>query len=110
MQFLDIVASNRPRIDRAKLINEYGAHIFAAEKAFELGYVDAADATLNNTLTLLAAAMGVKEGEYQVVHMESKSWFTDLVSSRSPLLTGELKHEFKLNSEFGKNLFYYGNQ
>ena len=109
MHFLDIVATNRPRIDRTKLINEYGAQVFSADKAFEIGFIDGTGGSLNHTLTLLAEAIGVKDNEYQVIQMENKLWFSNLFSSRSPLFTGELKHEFKFNSDFGKNLFYYGN-
>jgi protease-4 len=98
VHFLDIVASNRPRINRDKLINEYGAQVFDAEKALEAGFIDATGASLSETLTLLASAIGVNDDQYQVIHMESKYWLSNLFTSRSPLFTGELKHEFKMKT------------
>jgi protease-4 len=107
-QFLNIIASNRPRINREKLIKEYGAHVFSAEKALEIGFIDVLTVSVNDVLHHLASSIGAADDEYQVIHMESKNWFSNLMTSQSPLFTGELKHEFKFNSESAKNLFHYG--
>lgn len=107
-QFLDIVASNRPHINRDKLIKEHGAQVFSSDKALEFGFIDATATSISDVIHLLALNIGISDDEYQVVQMESKNWFSNLVSSRSPLFTGEFKHELKLNAESAKNLFYYG--
>jgi protease-4 len=105
LHFLDIIATNRPRVNRNKLINEYGAKVFDAEQAMQIGLIDGVGASMGETLTLLARAIGAEDDNYQVVSMESKYWFSNLFSSQSPLLTGELKHEFKLNSGLMNQIF-----
>lgn len=93
-QFVDIVAAAKPRMNKAKLINEYGAKVFDPMTAQELGYVDFADATRNTTLLALLKEAGVDPTKtYQVVELEPKSeWLSTLLNSKSPLFTGKIEH------------------
>lgn len=95
LQFLNIIVSNRPKVNKEKLINDYGANVFTADKAVEIGFIDGTGQTLNDTLKMLAKGIGIEDDYYQVIQMEHKYWFSSLLSSKSPLLTGTIQHEVK---------------
>lgn len=103
-QFVDIVAKSRPEIKRSRLVNEYGAHIFPAPKALEIGFIDGAGYTYEQTLRLLAKEIGIDDQYYQVVSMERKFDFNDLFSGGSMLFQGKVKHHFNLSPEFDPHL------
>lgn len=68
--FVSIVCDARHLIDKEKLINEYGAQVFAAPKAMEIGYIDQANASYSSTLNALTAAANIGETQkYQVVEL-----------------------------------------
>ncbi len=96
VQFINVVTSSRPHMNKEKLINEYGASIFTTDKALEIGFIDGISNSLDDTMRLLAKEMKVEENKYQVVQMEGKFWFTNFLTSKSPLLSGVIKHEFQL--------------
>ncbi len=93
-RFLDIVTSARPRLDRTKLVQEYGAQIFDCVTAEKLGYIDHAMATREETLQELVKAANLDpEKPYQVVSLTPKNpWLSELVSGKSPLFTGKIEH------------------
>ncbi|PIS02625.1 MAG: S49 family peptidase [Chlamydiae bacterium CG10_big_fil_rev_8_21_14_0_10_42_34] len=93
-QFVNIVTKARPRLDKEKLINVYGAQVFNPIKAQELGYVDHANSSRDETLLALLKEAGVDASQtYQVVELEQKSeWLSSLVNSKSPLFTGKIEH------------------
>lgn len=84
-RFVDLVAQSRPRIDKEALVQTYGAQLFDAAKAQELGYIDDGNSSYKKTLQELLVAANIEEGtEYQVVEMSPKnSWFEDLFSGKS---------------------------
>jgi signal peptide peptidase SppA len=90
-QFVDIVTSNRPRIDRTKLINEYGAKVFDPVQAQMNGYVDQINMTRNDTLLALLQAANIDPAQpYQVVSLEPKSeWLSSFVNQK---FTGKVEH------------------
>jgi signal peptide peptidase SppA len=96
-QFVDIVAASRPRLDKTKLINEYGAKIFDPVTAQHLGYVDFADASRDDALVALLKEANVDASKtYQVVQLEPKSeWLSSLLNSKSPLFTGKIEHSIE---------------
>lgn len=98
-QFIHIVTSNRPHLDKEKLVDEYGAKIFTADKAQEYGFIDGSNLSLRDTMKLLLQEMGVTDNHYQVVQLESKSWINTLFSAEAPLLTGKIKHQLMLAPE-----------
>jgi protease-4 len=94
-QFVDLVASSRPRMDKEKLISEYGAKIFNPEEALEYGYIDEQKATRNSTLLALMQEANIDPSKpYQVLSLESKGdWASCLFNEKtSSLFTGEIKH------------------
>lgn len=93
-QFVDIVTSNRPRVDRTRLIQEYGAKVFDPVQAQLLGFVDQTGASRNDTLIALMKEANIDPAKpYQVISLEAKSeWLSDLFNENSPLLTGKIEH------------------
>lgn len=94
-QFVDLVAASRPRMDKDKLINEYGAKIFDPIQALAFGYIDFAGATRNSTLVALMQKADIDPAKpYQVVSLESKGdWASCLFNEKtSPLFTGKIEH------------------
>ncbi|MBU6445921.1 MAG: S49 family peptidase [Verrucomicrobia bacterium] len=93
-QFVDIVTSAKPRLNKEKLIHDYGAKIFDPMTAQEYGYVDFAEASRDTALLALLKEAGVDPSQtYQVVELEPKSeWIKSLFNSQSPLCTGRIEH------------------
>lgn len=96
-QFVDVVTSARPRLDRAKLIDEYGAKIFDGPTAQTLGYVD----TLGDYDTALTALMQEAKIDpakpYQVVLFKPhRNILNEMMEGRSPLINGKLEHELQI--------------
>jgi signal peptide peptidase SppA len=95
-QFVDIVTAARPRLDKTKLVQEYGAKVFDSETAQNYGYVDHANSSRDAALlALLEEAKIDPTKTYQVIELEPKSeWVSSLFNSKSPLLTGKIEHSF----------------
>jgi signal peptide peptidase SppA len=94
-QFVDIVTTARTRIDKTKLVQEYGAKVFDPVTAQEFGYIDIANSSRNETLLALLKQAGVDATKpYQVVSLEPKSeWISSLFNEKtSPLFTGKIEH------------------
>ncbi len=93
-QFVNTVVKARKRIDKEKLINEYGASIFIAPKAEELGYIDNGDASYDLALSELVKTTGIN-GKYQVLEIEPhQSVIKDLAQTNTSLLKGKIHHVF----------------
>ncbi len=92
--FVDIVANARPRMDRTKLVQEYGAKIFDPATAQNFGYIDDADASRDTALMALLQEANIDPTKtYQVVELEPKSeWLSNLLNTSSPLFTGKIVH------------------
>lgn len=94
-QFVDLVASSRPRMDKDKLINEYGAKVFDPVQALNFGYIDHNNATRNSALLALMQEANIDPAKpYQVVSLEAKGdWASCLFNEKtSPLFTGRIEH------------------
>jgi len=98
-RFVDVVAENRPNLDKTKLVEDYGADVFPAAKAKELGYIDDNGYDLNRTLKELAEKIGITDEYYQVIALESKNWLTQLFTSENQLLKGKITHRLELTPE-----------
>lgn len=110
--FVNLIVSSRPRIEKEKLINDYGAKIFPASQAQEIGFIDEAGKNRQSALRDLAIAAGLEGKKYQVVGLESKNWLSELLKAESPLFNGIIKHRIQLGSELdsdfaGKALYLY---
>lgn len=97
-QFVDIVSANR-HIDAKKLVDEYGANIFTAKQAAEYGFIDSAGFSYHDALKKLLKKLSIEDDFYQVVEMESKTWFHTLFGSQSPFMTGKIKHQIQLSPD-----------
>jgi signal peptide peptidase SppA len=95
-QFVDIVASAKPRMNKERLVNEYGAKVFDPVTAQQYGYVDVANATRDMALIDLLKEVNIDPAStYQVVELEPKNqWLESLLNSKSPLFTGHIEHTF----------------
>jgi signal peptide peptidase SppA len=65
-RFVAIVTAARPHLTKEKLVSDYGAHVYIAQEAQKLGYIDFADTDYSQTVAALAEAAQIKEA-YQVV-------------------------------------------
>lgn len=69
-RFVYIIAKSRPNLNINQLRNEYGAQVFIAEKARELGYIDVSNSTYKEALRALKEAARIgKKDNYQVVKL-----------------------------------------
>lgn len=95
-QFIAAVVKGRPRLDKEKLVNEYGANVFIAQTAKEHGYIDEAGASYDETLTALVKQAGIDEKtRYQVIQIEPyQSILRDIAQNNNTLFKGKLKHIF----------------
>lgn len=111
-RFLDIVTSNRPQIDRDKLIFEYGASVYPAPDALDKGFIDSVQSTSGMAIHQLAAESGIADGHYQIVELKSGSWLSDFFRGESALFSGKVKHQIEwapgMNYELnGQPLYLY---
>ncbi|HCJ84081.1 MAG: hypothetical protein A2Y28_03315 [Chlamydiae bacterium GWC2_50_10] len=113
-RFVNHMTTARPRLDKEKLIQVYGAQVFDASKGQELGYVDVAGATYRDALASLAKAAGIEgDKKYQVFEIKAtESFVKELLESNHSLLKGRIIHSFETGSLLkpemsGKMLYLY---
>lgn len=108
-RFVQIVTSARPRLDKEKLMNEYGAHVFDPVKAEQYGYIDKADSNRNETLLALLEAAKIDPTQpYQVVELEPRhEWISQLFKSKTSILNGKIEHSFDLGQPKIRDQFAY---
>lgn len=103
-EFVNIMVTNRPLMDQNKLVKDYGAKIFPASQAKELGYVDETGVTLSDAIKQLTEKMGIKDEDYRVVQMTKQTWFSELFSTSMSLLHGTVKHQLEISPELDPKL------
>ncbi|MBF5058738.1 S49 family peptidase [Candidatus Neptunochlamydia vexilliferae] len=102
--FVNLVANARPRLDKNKLINEYGAQVYDPVKAQEYGYIDDANSSYNSALSALVKE-GEISGEYQVVELKViHPVLSGLIEGKSPIFSGKVKHEIQLPADIPSEL------
>ncbi len=96
-RFVTVATQARPRLDKDKLINEYGANVFDCVDAEQKGYIDVANATYAETVTeLLQAAQIDPAKPYQIAQLTIKPDFLkDL--AHSSLWKGKVSHELNFS-------------
>jgi len=97
--FVDVVTSNRPQVDKEKLVKDYGAGIFPAYEALKIGLIDGNGYSREMALNELLKHIGIEDDFYQVMRFEGKSWFSQIFNSHNPLLQGRIQYELKLPAE-----------
>jgi signal peptide peptidase SppA len=113
-RFVDVVAQSRPKLDKQKLIDVYGAHIFVSSEAATLGYVDVPDTDYDAALRDLVKQAGITDKQdYQVVKLSPPhSLLAEFAENKCKFLKGEITHRFSLSPEYapelsGKFLYLY---
>lgn len=108
--FIHIVTSNRPKLNKEKLIEEYGAHVFPAPEALEYGYIDGVGYSYSDTLRELTQEIGIEDNFYQVVELDNRSWISEIFrAEKGNIFNGEITHKFQFSDLEGKlaNQFLY---
>lgn len=95
-QFVNIVISARPNLNKEALTKDYGAQLFPAPKAQEIGMIDKANSTRAEALKELLQKISIEDDYYQVVHLKDESWINKIFNSQNPLFKGRIKHHFKV--------------
>lgn len=109
-RFVNIVVAARPKLNKQKLVDEYGAHVFIAKEAEELGYVDVAGVDCSRALTALAHAAGIEENSsYQVMLLTPpRPLFPDLSQANSKKMVHTVDLGPYMSPELaGKFLYLY---
>lgn len=107
-RFVDVVTHARPKLDKAKLLNQYGAQVFDAVKSQELGYIDHANSSRDEALKALLTAAQIDETHaYQVVEIEMKKNLLAEFMNRSPLISGQVVHSIDLGLPQIRERFAY---
>jgi signal peptide peptidase SppA len=92
-RFVDVVTEARPNLDKNMLVSKYGAKVFDPVEAQNLGYVDMANASRDETLLALLKEAQIDESKpYQVVELQPKSDLLSMLLAKSPLVTGKVEH------------------
>jgi protease-4 len=104
MLFVDTVTADRPKLNREKLINEYGAQVFVANEALANGFIDGVGYGPLDALKLLLEDAQLTGSDYRVVQLSTSRWLSELFDAQSPLLTGRLQHQLLLGPELDARL------
>lgn len=109
--FVNIVTTHRPKMNKQDLVEVYGAQVFPGSKAAEYGYVDGSGYSRNDVLQKLLEKLSIDDDYYQVVQLESSNWLAQLFKAESPLFTGKVQHELRVGNlpenMTGKPLYLY---
>jgi len=103
-QFVDIVAKARPKVNKEALVKDYGAQIYPAPIAVEIGYIDKAGASRADALKDLLAKLSIEDEFYQVVTLKDESWFNKIFNSQNPLFEGRIEHRLNINDALDPRL------
>lgn len=112
--FVNLVTSNRPKISKEQLVQDYGAHVFPAPLAMEHGFIDISGASLADALKALLKEANITDDNYQVIRLEKQNWWSSLFSAQTTsLFSGKITHQFSLSPEidllFGNQFLYLYN-
>lgn len=84
-QFVAVVSASRPKLTKDRLVNDVGAHIFIAQEAQALGYIDVAGASYTQALGELVQAAGLGDTAYQVFQVTpARPFFSDFAETLFP--------------------------
>lgn len=104
--FVDIVTTNRKEVSKEKLLAEYGAQVFTAQRSEEIGYIDGGNKSYSQTLAMLAERIGAKDDKYQVIELKEDNWLRSLLKGKGSmqLLSGTLTHRIELPGQLDSRL------
>lgn len=109
--FVDLVTSNRPKISKEQLVQDYGAHVFPAPLAMEHGFIDVSGTSLADTIKALVKEANITDDNYQVIRLEKQNWWSSVFTAQtSAFFSGKITHQFSLSPEidllFGNQFLY----
>ncbi len=105
-RFVDVVSAARPGLDKQKLVDTYGAQVYLAEEAQELGFIDNGNSSYEETLTALALSCGIQENQsYQVLELQKpEKLFEQLFEGNAGLLSGKITHRVEIGHQMGSDM------
>ena len=108
-QFVDVVTSARPHLDKEKLIHEYGAHVFNCIDAEKFGYVDKSMSSRSEALSALLEKASIDPTKpYQVVQLKpTHNWLSQMIKGQSAFFTGKMEHTIDLGQPKIRDQFAY---
>lgn len=84
-QFVDLVSSARPSLNKQKLVSDYGAQVYIAKEAEEYGYIDVANSSYSAALESLAQKANLES--YQVITIQAAyNFLSELAQTRFSLI------------------------
>lgn len=100
-RFVQVVTENRPKVDKNKLLAEYGAQVFDGASAQLIGYIDQPDASYEQALAALLQTAQINPQEpYQIVELKTKhDWVSALMNAEATLFTGKIEHHLNLSGQ-----------
>ena len=103
-QFVEIVTTARPRLNKTKLLQEYGAKIYDGVRAQEYGYVDASNSSYQDALLALMQEAHIDpEQPYQVVELQPKrSVLAEMFSSKAL----NIEHRVQFPSDLREQMLF----
>lgn len=107
-RFVHIVEKSRPNLNVKQLRDEYGAQVFIAEKAKELGYIDVCNCSYREALKSLKLAARIGENEsYQVIKLVPPIEYKFFPASASSGFFGKLLSRIFPSSPLAGEKFLY---
>lgn len=109
-RFVHIVTKSRPQLSQEALVEDYGAKIFNAARAKEIGLIDHAEAEREDVIRDLAQEANIES--YQVIELRHKNaWMPPWLDARLFFAKKEITHRLELPSElqlenFLENTFF----
>jgi signal peptide peptidase SppA len=100
-QFVDVVTTGRPNLNKESLIGQYGARVYEGNIAQQYGYVDVAESSYENALAALMKESDIDADKpYQIVQLKPEHHFlADLMRGDSPLSRGKVEHQIQIGSD-----------
>lgn len=89
-QFVSVVISSRPAINRDVLVQEIGASVLPAKEALEVGLIDHTDATRDDVIRDMATACGIGD-EYRVIRFSQQVGWKKFVDGLSNYIIDGMK-------------------
>ncbi|MCB1118819.1 MAG: S49 family peptidase [Chlamydiia bacterium] len=99
--FVSIVTDKR-KVEREKLVDDWGAKVFPAPQALEMGLIDAMGSFADAQKALLAE-LAIDDDYYQVVQLQ-RNWISQLLQTQSTLWQGKVQHEWKWPNQLDSKL------
>lgn len=104
-RFVTVVSKSRPLLTKEKLNESLGANVFPAPVALKLGYIDEYSILQSDAIAQLAKAAELTE-KYQVVMLQTKTWWQKAIEEKSPLINGVMRHQVSLPAELTREQAY----